>query len=848
MTERPACQIRLQPPDGVARTVESFTTGVALPRTWCRDTSTLRLVDSGGVSLPLQSRVLERWSDGSVRWVLLDFQCRVDKGSSLELRNEAGVAVIDEPLTVRSTAYGATVATGDCIFSFAAGGASPLSAVAIGGIDVLDPQRTRFCVRGRNGAEWPVRFDRLSIEEDGPLRVVVALSGEVQADVPLGLTWRVELFAGQPAVRIRVALHNPQAARHTDGFWELGDVGSVLLQRVAFEIATAARAGEAPVRMSAERGMPFADHELPLLIHQESSGKANWNSAAHLNREGRVPLRYPGYRLSSGDRSYEAAHASPTIVVGSSPQSVASTSRLFWEVFPKAYSVTADGVLGLELLPSVDDLHELQGGEQFTHEFVLAFGSGDETTLEAFRSPSTVVVDPEWWAACSDVTHLAPVHDSQAPYEILVRAAIEGNDTFLDKRDRIDEYGWRHYGELYADHENGTRATDPPIVSHYNNQYDALSGFIVQFMRSGDRRWWALARDLATHVAHVDIYWTEADKSAYNGGLFWHTAHYVDAGRSSHRTYPRSPGVAGGGPSIEHNYSTGLLLHHLLTGDPTSREAVLRLARWTADMDDGARTPFRFLSRTPTGLASATGTVDYHGPGRGPANAIQTLLNAYRLTSDRAWIRRAEALIARCIHPADDLAARNLLDAERRWYYTVFLQALGRYLAFKSELGEEDTVWLYARASLLHYARWMAAHEYPYLDKPDMLEFPTETWAAQDMRKCEALDLAAAYAANGTERARFAERARFFFDTSIETLNGWPTRTWTRPVVLMLSCGHAHLFHVAQPDPPLWPGADVDFGQPQRFEPQKTVALRRAKAIVAASIGALAAAALAWVW
>ena len=33
-------------------------------------------------------------------------------------------------------------------------------------------------------------------------------------------------------------------------------------------------------------------------------------------------------------------------------------------------------------------------------------------------------------------------------------------------------------------------------------------------------------------------------------------------------------------------------------------------------------------------------------------------------------------------------------------------------------------------------------HERPYLDQPERLEYPTETWAAQDMRKSEVFKLA----------------------------------------------------------------------------------------------------------
>jgi hypothetical protein len=173
-----------------------------------------------------------------------------------------------------------------------------------------------------------------------------------------------------------------------------------------------------------------------------------------------------------------------------------------------------------------------------------------------------------------------------------------------------------------------------------------------------------------------------------------------------------------------------------------------------------------------------------------PGNGIVALLNGWRLTGSRAYIEKAEELIRRCVHPQQDLEALNLLDAERRWYYTVFLQALARYLEVKAERGELDDAYAYAQTTLLHYARWMTSHEYPYLEKPDVLEFPTETWAAQDTRKSDVLNLASRHAQE-PERSAFRARARFFYETSVSTLAGMATRTFTRPVVLMLTNGYA---------------------------------------------------------
>jgi hypothetical protein len=447
------------------------------------------------------------------------------------------------------------------------------------------------------------------------------------------------------------------------------------------------------------------------------------------------------------------------------------------------------------------------------------------------------------------VTGLLPEReDPNAGYKRLVSAAIEGERRFEAKREAVDEYGWRHFGDLPADHESAFHPGPEPLLSHANNQYDGVLGFAVQFLRSGDERWHRLMEDLARHAADIDIYHTDRDRPAYNHGPFWPTVHYVDAGLSTHRTYPRAPGVAGGGPAAGNLYATGLALHHLLTGDPRSRAAVAELGRFVIDADDGRRTILRFLDRGPTGCASESGFDGYQGPGRTPGNAIGGLLDAHRLTGDRAFLEKAEQILRRSIHPDDDLAARNLGDAENRWFYTMFLQSVGRYLERKAELGELDAMYAYGRAALLHYARWAAEHEYPYLDKPEILEYPTETWAAQDMRKCELLNAASRHT-DGAERDRFRERARFFFDASVRQLEGMPTRAFTRPLVLLLTNGFSQAAYDRGAVEPLPPpaGPAASFPPQVAFRSQKERAKRKLVTLAAAGVVLIVAAA-AWWW
>jgi hypothetical protein len=669
---------------------------------------------------------------------------------------------------------------------------------------------------------------------------------DLERGSPLTVIARLHFFLGSPVVRAEITLRNERPATHPGGFWELGDPGSVYFRDCCLRIRAKGLPADAHC---AGAGLDTRALSVPLEFYQESSGGENWQSSNHVNREGRVPLRFRGFRLRSGESEHRGDRATPVVwFERTHGGTLAVAMPGFWQNFPKAIEAD-DAGLTLRLFPGqFDDLHELQGGEQKTHVIGIAFGPDRVGThpLEWIQSPMRVAAPPEWYTRCEAIPYLTPAADDpNTDYLALLGPAIDGPASFMAKREIIDEYGWRNFGDLYADHEEAYYRGPKPVVSHYNNQYDAVWGFGCQYLRSGDHRWWSAMHDLAAHVRDIDIYHTSGDKAAYNGGLFWHTAHYVDAGKSTHRSYPRAEGVSGGGPSNEQAYATGLMLHYFLTGEAASRDAALRIAEWVMAMDDGRRTPFRWLAGGATGLASSTASPGYHGPGRGAGHAIGVLLAALRLTGDRKYAGKIEALIRRCIHPADDIGSLQLLDAESRWSYTVFLQVLGRYLDDKIVRNELDGAYAYGRASLLHYARWMAEHERPYLDHPDGLEFPTETWAAQDMRKSDVFKFASRHTESAAERALFLEKSERFFRGCVRTLAAMPTRTYTRPLVILSTCGFMHAWFHAPVTPALAPAAGerCDYGRPAKFVPQRTVAVRRAL-LLGAAAGLLVAAAI----
>ena len=805
----------------------------------CRDEGRLSLADPNGRSVTVQARSLDRWPDGTIRWVLLDFLADLESaGSSLEYELSAADRDLGETAprgigtVTRDDAV--TVDTGVAVFALRAGGRLPFEQVTVRNSAAIDSRRTGLEIQLDAGPPSPVTVRVVNVEERGPLRAVVRVDGSVKSasgDRVLDVVARLHFVAQSATVRFDVTLRNPRRAVHPGGFWELGDPGSLLIRDASFHVALPGGTAPASVHCSPETGSPLGEFAGSVVVHQGSSGADNWNSSNHVDRGGSVPLRLRGYRLQHGDQTQTGSQATPIVSLRSDACELSIAMSQFWQNFPKVMA-GGSNALRLGLFPAEHGtLHELQGGAQKTHVFHVAFDRDAvrELPLDCTRTPMVAMTSPDHYCSARAISYLIPSSDARDGYERLVNLAIDGDQSFERKRGVIDEYGWRNFGDIYADHEAVFDKGSRPLVSHYNNQYDAVAGLARQFMRSGDVRWWHLFVDLASHVVDIDLYHTDEDKAAYNHGLFWHTAHYVDAGRSTHRAFPHAKGVGGGGPSPEHNYSSGLLLHYWLTGNPFSRDGVLELADWVIAMDDGRRTPFRWLARGPSGIASATVVPDYHGPGRGAGNSINALVDGHRVSGEAKYLRKAEELIRRCIHPEDDIASRDLLDAEQWWSYTVFLHVLGRYLDYQGERGETGEMYAYARASLLAYVRWMAEHERPYLDHPERLEFPTETWVAQEMWKSEVFDFAAGYA-DGAERARFLERAQFFHRYAVTTLSTMETRACSRPLVLLLSHGFMRGYAERHPEViscKARPSAADTFARPSTFVAQKTRAKHR---------------------
>jgi len=753
----------------------------------------LTLTDFSGAVQPVQAEVLARWTDGSVKWLLLDAVCPAlpAGGSVWRLRQGSPADRVGKPVVrCYETAVEITIETGAGTFTLDKSDGTLLKQVKCSGNALLSEALVAV-LADKRGRKLRPQVEHVSLEATGPVRATVRLEGRFRGRSPCHWVARLCFFAGTALVRVRFTLHNPRKAQHKGGLWDLNDPGSIHFQELALTLG----APQGPVSWVAEPSQPAEQTPGTFEIYQDSSGGEAWQSRSHIDHSGESPSQFRGYRVRHAAGETYGLRATPLVTLQTPAGAISAAFTEFWQQFPKAITVE-NGRLTLGLFPhQAKRTHELQGGEQKTHTCWLHFqpGTGGADALAWLHQPAWMAASPEAYQEAGVWKYLGIKRSApEERYDRLLENVLDGPESIKVRREITDEFGWRHFGDWYADHEQAYFTGSAPIISHYNNQYDVVLGCLLHYLRTGDRRWWDLADPLARHVTDIDIYHTTEDKAAYNGGLFWHTDHYKDAATSTHRCYSRANQIQGrhygGGPCNEHNYTTGLLFYYYLTGEPTAREAVLSLANWVIGMDEGRGNIFGLVDDGPTGSASRTTEADYHGPGRGCGNSVNALLDGWLLTAEARYLNKAEELIRRAIHPADDVATRDLLNVELRWSYTVFLTVLARYLDLKAEAGQQDAMFAYAQASLRRYATWMLDHETAYFDDPSKLEYPTETWAAQELRKANVLRLAAAHA-DEAMRPRLLKRGRELADRAWDDLFRFEKPGTTRALAIVLTEG-----------------------------------------------------------
>lgn len=536
---------------GVARKGELVTSGVPFPRGVLSDSRDARLVDESGRPVPCQVQTTGRWSDGSVKWLLLDFLVDVAPGGSRSLALEMGDVPAPVPLPqshsvrIEEDTEALWVNTGPLRFSIAKKhfGVFDEAILDANGNGVFEASEAMVAgglrqsiTLARELADVQPRVlppDEVLAEERGPLHVVIKVTGWIDdgsTNRLIQYLLRIHAVAGSPSVKVEHTV-----VQLSDGIkmlW-IHDLSLLLKPRLT-----------GPVSYS------LGGQPMPHRGHFEEGGAVTLTQLS----EDDYTVKAPGGRIEHGLR------AAGSLELTADNGGVSVANRFFWQQFPKALTVSPNG-MRVALHPAESDKpFDMDLGLAKTHELHFRFhGPAPHASHPDSRSsadlavPLFAVAPRQWYCDSKVFGELRPFDFDRFPdYETLTEAS---GDMFIKRM----ATGLRHWGDVYYGGEyKGTN-------SYMNLEYDVHHNFLCQFARTGLRKYLETAGIMAQHQADID--------TNHKTGWQWkHSPRHVEIKAE-----------------FGHTFTRGLLETYFLTGNRRCREAALTLGDYFIKMIQNPR-------------------------------------------------------------------------------------------------------------------------------------------------------------------------------------------------------------------------------------------------------------------
>lgn len=539
-----------------------------------------RTADGKEMETPCQARTQAKWPDGSVRWALLDFQANLNRNLSADApwatyEIEYGLAVRrrpataeEGPLRVEDTPAAVRVMTGPLLVevprdTLVVPGRLFLRDETTGKYDpvIVSDDDAVVILEDLDGTRYQGEVDTVGVEEAGPERAVVRVEARHLAPDGRQLfrsVFRVYAYRGQPFVRL---LHT----------FENDNIAETFTTIRSLTLRTGHALSQPQVAEFMGERVPLADSSTRLSVLQELDSnylyKTN-NSDAPVAHEGRC----------SGSIAVE----------DETGLGVAIRLRNFWQNYPKGLAAEP-GALEIGICPPlrpetfrpghpdedrlyyylVGGVYRLKHGVARTHEMLFACYRGKDgraatqALVGLFESPPVVRMPPEVYIQSQAINEVAAKDSQRFPsYEGWVEDALE---SVLAEREYWRDYGMLNFGDWYGERR----------YNWGNMEYDTPLGFLTEYLRGGDTRFFRLAEQAARHLSDVDTCHYAADSSIIWGQYHHCIGHVGDYYPRAYRT------PAMGFPRIEHDHTwvEGLFLFSLLTGDQRIWESAIGTAR-----------------------------------------------------------------------------------------------------------------------------------------------------------------------------------------------------------------------------------------------------------------------------
>jgi hypothetical protein len=521
-------------PNGLPGEGYPVTWGVPFAQGALRDPKRVRIADPDGVSLPLQTEVKQKWPDGSIRWLLLDFMATgasanrayqvtygaevaaVEAGAALAVSRKQNVVTVDTG-ALRFTVGGP--GSGHLIEGITlAGEAKPIGDSLDGEVVTRDGWISSRCVP---------KIEEVKAEASGPLRATILVTGRMmEAKRSLGrFTFRVHAYRGKPYVRVFFRIFNDT------------DAPAQLVEEYFLRLQTALRNGEAV--LGDQRRVTDDSETGRLLVRQH---------------------KFDAYEVFEGSDARRAtgAHWERPVLLRTADQCVSGQVRNFAQQYPNRMWAGMGGQLVFDLFTRTVDAEQyvMTRGEAKRHELLLDFRKGpvDERAVEAlfrtFAAPP-VLMSAEWYADQQAFGRGAPLTKERFPE--LSRWMLESQPSLACNV----PLGIRNWPDTYSDSiYNAYRGT-------WGNMYQEVDyGALVLALLGGRRDWFDYAEAYQGHFMDIDICHHSTDPA------FIGASYGISPYHTGHQPYPLNAPLS------------GLFLLYYLTGDPDAQAAAVGIANW----------------------------------------------------------------------------------------------------------------------------------------------------------------------------------------------------------------------------------------------------------------------------
>lgn len=573
---------------GVARRGEVAAQGLPFPAQCLPQPDALRVLAPDGRPVAVQTRRIASWPDGSAKSVLVAFAADVAANQTATYTVEAGEGVPPTPaaggLTLRHEADQLVIDTG-VITAVVSTVRGRIVDEVRRGERVIKPAQEVWELVLEDEAGRVVRTGQAAVAETeiveaGPLRALIVRKGSFTDAAGTLIDYRLQLeaTAGSDALRVFAYLINRE------------DQPEVYLKRWSLQLQRPAPVGKVWLADAETREARAGD-----VLYQHREDSLTWTGAD--GRRLRQPGRSPGYVRLAG------------LAVG---------TRWFWQRFPQAIRFD-DASLRFDFIPTAFDeqdlptrwrdrmlettdrysvggvgypqspgklgLFRLARGQALSQEILFVLDGQDTDAADAdlfaaLAQPLRGVPAAEYTAGTGAFGEFHPVDLQRYPqYE-------EGTErtyaSILAQREKRREYGFQSFGDSTFEWGYG------PSYTYWSNaEYDHHHGYAIQYLRSGDPRWWELCEQTARHYRDVVVIHQAPAGSLQQGGPRHHNATSLWMAQHEEQFWIADHTMAGA--SAGHSWVEGMIDYWFLTGDPWAGEVVQALADWYSDIAEHNR-------------------------------------------------------------------------------------------------------------------------------------------------------------------------------------------------------------------------------------------------------------------